>query len=991
MATNKRDVELGIKVTTDGSQGVKDLQAQVRDLAKAGGEAAPQFERLADDMEAAAAASARAAESIKKATGAERDTARSKQAAADAIKLLNIETSKAAKGTEEYETKLRAAKLQEFEATKAHRAATEARKAATAEVRRAADAEKELAAQARAAVKATKDASDSVGGLGKMAGETANALRPLVSAIAAAFGAQQFAQTIAEQQQLALSFQAVFGNAERAAHEMEFVRTTANKLGIESQVLARSYTSLAAATKGTAIEGEATRAVFEATARAMSSLGKSSAQTDQALTAISQMASKGTVSMEELRGQLGEALPNAMQAAAKGAGMTVEELTNMVEAGQVLAKDLLPALTLGLNELYANAVPPQTIYSEWARLKNVMADTANAIGEGGASKGIAKGLAWAALGVRGLSNAADVAGTAIGEFAAAVRTGNFDLQQAAALNAKYDRELRQAAEAAGLVAKAQDGATQATQAQVRAVDNDIAAQERRTTSNLAVRASYGELIKGAAQYTDLMTKSAAARQAEAATITSLVNIYGTEAERRQATAEAAGMQARASKDLADARNAEAIIAQSYSLRLQEEALQRRDTTRATQDQIKAAQQLADAKRAEADQAIAAARSKQVEVAAAQTAAEAYKDNAARVYELRGAAAEAAREVERLVEAQKKGKASSDDVAAAQTRAAGAIALYRDALRDATDAAQRKVQAEQRAGQVTQSAISVDIERANAMREVAQANGDATAATQAQMQATALQARAADEAAASARREAQAIREAADARENELRATGQLTAEKQAEVEATRRSADLKDLEAQKADILADKIRSLANSEQARTAALEASISAQEKALDLAERQLALENRRKGVDKNGFSLDKAGNTINAGGATRTSVLEYLKGAGVTNDEQARRITNEFADSRGDIPFLNNPGQKKYGGDGSTLSMALLKAAESVTFGAGNRQQPNASAPVRQETRDSRHVVDLKFPDGGSEQFGMASEDDAARFTKTLTNLAKRTKR
>jgi hypothetical protein len=256
-------------------------------------------------------------------------------------------------------------------------------------------------------------------------------------------------------------------------------------------------------------------------------------------------------------------------------------------------------------------------------------------------------------------------------------------------------------------------------------------------------------------------------------------------------------------------------------------LQRGDTTRATQDQIKAAQQSADAKRAEADQAIAAARSKQVEVAATQTTADAYKDNATRVYELRGAAAEASREVERLVDAQRKGKASSDDVAAAQARAASATALYRDALRDATDAAQRscKVQAEQRAAQVSQSVISVEIERANAMREVAQANGNATAATQAEMQATALQARAADEAAASARREAQAISDAADARESELRATGELTGSKLAEIDAARRNADLKDLEAQKADILADKTRSLAASEQQRTQVIEQQITA----------------------------------------------------------------------------------------------------------------------------------------------------------------------
>ena len=44
----------------------------------------------------------------------------------------------------------------------------------------------------------------------------------------------------------------------------------------------------------------------------------------------------------------------------------------------------------------------------------------------------------------------------LGEFAAALHPGHFDLQQAAALNAKYDLELRQAAEAVGLIPKTQD-------------------------------------------------------------------------------------------------------------------------------------------------------------------------------------------------------------------------------------------------------------------------------------------------------------------------------------------------------------------------------------------------------------------------------------------------------------------------------------------------------------------------------------------------------
>lgn len=785
----------------------------------------------------------------------------------------------------------------------------------------------------------SRDAGKGVAGLGSASEAAAAGLARAGGLLAGAFSAERFVGIIAEQQQLALSFEAIFGGAERAAQEMEFVRSAANRLGVESSVLARSYQSLAAATKGTALEGEQTRAVFEATARAMAVLGKSSAQTDQALTAIAQMASKGTVSMEELRGQLGEALPGALQATAKGAGVTTEQLIGMVESGQVLAKDLLPALAQGLNDLYEKAAPPQTIISEWARLKNVITDTATAVGEGGASQGLAKGLAWVALGVRGVSNAADVAGTAIGEFAAAVRTGNFDLQQAAALNAKYDAELRKAAEDAGLIAKSQAAVTQATQAQVRAVDNAVAAQQRQVTSTLAVRAAYAELAKGSKDYADLAAKVSAARQAEASLLTGLVGVYGTEQERRQAAAEAADMQARSLKDLADARNVEAVVAQSYAIRLKEEALKRNDNSEATRKEIDAAQKSAAAKRAEADQANAIAQGKAVEVAAAQAAAAAYEDNANKVYQLRGAAADAAREVERLVALEKQGKATGDQVTAARAEAAKAIALYRDALNDASAAAERELDSARRTAQVVQGAISVDLERANAMREVAEASGDLAGAEAARQAATSAQIRAAQESAKAARDEAAAMRAVANSKEAELRATGQLTAEKKAELDAMRRSADLKDQEAQKADILASKLLSLANSEQARTDALERHISAQEKALELEERRIALENKRLGRDKNGFSTDKVGQTINAGGATLTSVYEFLKGAGVSDEAAARRIAKEFADNQGNIQFFNNPGQKKYGG--STLSDALLKAAERVTF--AEHPAPEAKAP------------------------------------------------
>jgi hypothetical protein len=41
--------------------------------------------------------------------------------------------------------------------------------------------------------------------------------------------------------------------------------------------------------------------------------------------------------------------------------------------------------------------------------------------------------------------------------------------------------------------------------------------------------------------------------------------------------------------------------------------------------------------------------------------------------------------------------------------------------------------------------------------------------------------------------------------------------------------------------------------------------------------------------------------------------------------------------------------------------------------------------------TKHVAEFKFPDGSTEQFGMASEEDAARLAKGMANLQRRIKR
>ena len=90
-----------------------------------------------------------------------------------------------------------------------------------------------------------------------------------------------------------------------------------------------------------------------------------------------------------------------------------------------------------------------------------------------------------------------------------------------------------------------------------------------------------------------------------------------------------------------------------------------------------------------------------------------------------------------------------------------------------------------------------------------------------------------------------------------------------------------------------------------------------------------------TDGQGFAADAKGNRIVAGGdlTTLTGITNFLKQAGLDEDK-AKEVATEFSDGKGNIPYFSNPGQKKYGGDFSTISDALLKAAERTTFGLGS---------------------------------------------------------
>ncbi|MDB5777915.1 MAG: phage tape measure protein [Polaromonas sp.] len=119
-------------------------------------------------------------------------------------------------------------------------------------------------------------------------------------------------------------------------------------------------------------------------------------------------------------------------------------------------------------------------------------------------------------------------------------------------------------------------------------------------------------------------------------------------------------------------------------------------------------------------------------------------------------------------------------------------------------------------------------------------------------------------------------------------------------------------------------------------ALEKQNAAQERLNAATDKAAELERKRQAIDKEGFSTGKDGQRVVAGTdvGTLTGVAAFLKAAGVSDDAAARKLALEFSDGKGNIPYINNAAQVKYGGRSSTMTQALLRAAESYTFGTGS---------------------------------------------------------
>lgn len=215
------------------------------------------------------------------------------------------------------------------------------------------------------------------------------ALRLLVSS----FLVREIIKAGVEYNRIINTLAAGLGSMQKARSEWEFLRKTANQMGLDLFAVSSEYAKFTAAVKGTTLQGESARKVFVGVAEAALVLGLSADRTERTFLALSQMASQTYVTAENLRQQFAEHIPGAMIIAAKAMGMTNDEFYTALYRGRVLATDLLPKLAAELDKIYGPQVQraSQTMIGYMNRLSTAweMFTTGAAEGEvGGAIKSI---------------------------------------------------------------------------------------------------------------------------------------------------------------------------------------------------------------------------------------------------------------------------------------------------------------------------------------------------------------------------------------------------------------------------------------------------------------------------------------------------------------------------------------------------------------------------------------------------------------------------
>lgn len=176
-----------------------------------------------------------------------------------------------------------------------------------------------------------------------------NLARSYLSIFAAIEGGRAFFRTAVELDSIKASLIAVSGDADQAADDFEFLKSTSLELGVGLTTLSDGYRKIGIGARAANINLEDTREILLSGAEAATAFGLDAEQANLVLLAMGQIISKGRVSREELGRQMGEQFP-AMIIGAKAMNMELAEFERLVESGGLSAEEFIVPFAKQLRE-----------------------------------------------------------------------------------------------------------------------------------------------------------------------------------------------------------------------------------------------------------------------------------------------------------------------------------------------------------------------------------------------------------------------------------------------------------------------------------------------------------------------------------------------------------------------------------------------------------------------------------------------------------------
>lgn len=820
------------------------------------------------------------AETEKQATALE-ETARATQQLVDAQRLLDAELEiqsasqreaialeeKRAAAARESAAAIRAAAAQSAAALDAAFAKTGVRsaQAVESEIKEINEALNKLAFNARvsgtefdrafaagqARIQKLRDELEGVPAEINKTGAATGYLKQQFSQLAAIYGgielARAFIDANVQLETMRRSLAVVTGSTETAAQQIDFLRKTANDAGISVTGITDAFLRFNASAATAGIPLQTVNQLFGAITTTGGRLGLSSERVALALEALGQMASKGVVSMEELRGQLGDSFPGALSIAAKALNVTQAELVKLVENGQVLSEDFLPAFGQAIEREFGAAGAKVTGFAAtWNELKNVMNEAFTTIGDTGALEALGNVLrgVGAAAGTMalGFSTALDtviltvrsiaelVAGLAEGDLQGAFQRIGDMTEAAINRQAKFANTIRGLVGLGDEVAVSQNTAaaaiantgTQAAQASVGHAANAQAQQQAAaaatensaaqtaagtsaTTSGLAALQSaqgwyalltaYNQAKTAAESATSAAVKNAEAEKLRGGVMVRVAELARDEVKALSEAAVASLNYANSAETVAAARQAEVTLTQTLITALQGEIAAKGQASDGQKKQLAELQQVLETKTAEAAKSSEAAAAARQEAVERTITAQTYRDNADALGTLRTEAENARVTLAALIELERQGQATSAQVTAARLEEAKAMALYSDAAQDAAARASALIAVKKAEASQTQANLQVEMARAQASEQFAITYQNEALQRNAQIEQRRIEVRMIQASTAAVVEEQNAIIAKEQAAAAELERTGQMNATKQLEIDARIKAAQAKITEA----------------------------------------------------------------------------------------------------------------------------------------------------------------------------------------------------